>query len=237
LTRGASAWEADDPTTPVQPVLAILSRTLLPSFLEPWLDNIIDLTLWTVINPGSGTPWTTDTSPEGHREAYSIPDAWDIAQIWSNYPVIILPFNFQAESVVRKAVVEFELQLLDMANIGNTDFFIGLALQGDARSWSTNLIGWGLDGGSPQLLQSITKDAVGETTNSGFGETLTNWNKLKVEITYGHVKFFLNELQVADHVTNFSQNALFLNGYIPTLAGGSATFKIGTTRCWMEDVP
>lgn len=93
--------------------------------------------------------------------------------------------------------------------------------------------GWGIN---TDVLESITDDGISETTNTTFGETLTNWNKLKIEVYSGHVKFYINEVMKADHTTNLPDFPMYINFHVDTVAGGAATIELGVVRAWTEDI-
>lgn len=200
---------------------------------EGWQDEAgIDATVWTVTDPATGAAWARGASG-AYLRATSAPNANETARLRSNQRWIAAPDIYGTNTVLRKLVLEFEMKLTGVANLDETLTFIGLTpAVGNDRS-SNNIIGWGIN---TDALESITDDAGVETTNTGFGETLTNWNKLKIEIYSGHVKFYINEVEVADHTTNLPDLPMYLNFFIDTAAGGAATIELGVIRAWTEDI-
>jgi len=167
---------------------------------------------------------------------WSRPDASNNCQLWANIATTISPVKTRQDAIVQVATFEFELKLSNVANIDTTSFFLGLvasSLIAGRTRLADDIIGWGL---FSDALQSVTNESGVETVNTGFGETLTNFNKLKVELSYGHAKFFINERQVADHTTNLSALIFMPSFYMATEAGGNATIYLGTNRAWMEDL-
>jgi hypothetical protein len=99
---------------------------------------------------------------------------------------------------------------------------------------------------------AVVDNAGAESTVVTLGDTMTNWNKLKIEIAPGNIgfgiagytcRFYLNE----EDLTNIP-TALFgapgtlppslpwyPNFYLATGAGGAATIELGQIRIWQED--
>jgi hypothetical protein len=102
----------------------------------------------------------------------------------------------------------------------------------DTRT-GNNIIGFGLIGGA---LQTITDDGGAETVNTGFGETMTDLNKFKIDIYANTVDFYLNETRIARHTTNLPNAPMYPNFYYPTGAGGPSIISLGIIRCWPEDI-
>jgi len=200
---------------------------------DGWQDEAaIDLTIWTPTNPATGAAWSRGASG-AYLRATSSPNANETARLRSNQRWVAAPDTYGTNTVLRKLVLEFELKLTNVANLDESLTLIGLTpAVGDNRA-SNDIIGWGIN---TDVLESITDDAGVETTNTGFLETLANWNKLKIEVYSGHVKFYINESQVADHATNLPDLPMYLNFFIDTDAGGAATIELGVIRVWTEDI-
>lgn len=86
-------------------------------------------------------------------------------------------------------------------------------------------------------LGSVTDSGGTETVSAGFGDTPTNWTKLRMEIFEGHVYFFVDDFKEprAVHSTNLPDAPMWQNYYIDTTAGGAATIELGTIRVFGED--
>ncbi len=203
----------------------------LPSLCEAWLESTIDAALWTKVDPVAGDPWAIATHTYGERVAWAHPDASRNCRIYAKRPSIVCPVGLQANSIVKKACIEFEMKLTSVANINNASFFVGLGIAASTRTFDY-LIGWAL---ASDLLITLTDDAGLEELYSGFNETLTNFNKFKAELTYGHAKFFINEAQIADHKIYLPKLPNLFTAYMATEAGGDAYIYLGTVRTWMED--
>lgn len=200
---------------------------------EGWQDEAgIDNTIWTVTNPATGAAWSRGATG-AYLRATSAPNANETCRLRSDQRWIAAPDVYGTNTVLRRLIIEFELRLTNVANIDNTLFFLGLTTGVADNRGSNNIIGWGL---LADALRSITDDGGVETTDTGFGETLTNWNKLRIEISAGDVSFFLNETRVAQHTTNLPDFPFYLNFFIDTEGGGGATPEIGIIRVWTEDI-
>jgi len=216
-------------------LLSLVNMLARPSInlYEGWQDEAgIDNTVWTVADPATGVAWTRGPA-DGYLRAFSTPAANETCRLRSNQAWPFMPDTYGANTILRKSILEFELKLTNVANIDNTLAFFGLSGVLSDRQ-SQDLIGWAL---LADALQSLTDDGGAETVNTGFGETLTNWNKLKIEACAGHVKFYLNEVLVADHTTNLPDDPLYVNFFVDTEAGGFAMIEVGIIRCWFEDIP
>jgi len=86
-------------------------------------------------------------------------------------------------------------------------------------------------------LGSVTDDAGTETTGAGFGDTPTNWTKLRMEVFDGHIYFFTDDFLEprAVHSTNLPDAPMWQNYYLDTDGDGAATIELGTIRIWEED--
>jgi len=127
----------------------------------------------------------------------------------------------------------FEIKLANVGNIDNSLSFFDLTRAiGDGRT-SGNIIGWAL---TRDALQSVTDDSGTETTNRGSSESPTNWNKLRIGDSKGHVRLFINETEVADHTTTPRDFPFYLNFFGDTEAPGATTTGLGIIRCWTEDI-
>ncbi len=211
--------------------LAMLSRPAI-SLYEGWVDEAgIDAAVWTVTNPATGTAWGRGATG-AYLRATSVPNANETCRLRQNSRWIAAPDTYATNTILRKLIMEFELRLANVANMDNTLCFLGLTTGvGDTRA-TNDIVGFAL---LADALQTLTDDGGVETSNSGFGETLTNWNKLRMDIEPGAIRFWLNEAQIALHVTNLPDFAMYPQFFIDTEAGGPATIETGIIRMWYED--
>jgi len=87
------------------------------------------------------------------------------------------------------------------------------------------------------VLTAVT-DAAGveTTTDVSAGITITNYNKLKIEIYSGGVKFYINETLVATHSTDISDYMRYINNYIKAEAAtGATSLSVGPIRIYYQD--
>ena len=202
------------------------------SMLETWQDEGgIDPVLWTVVDPVGGVAWARGTV--GTRlAAASTPNANETARLRSNQPWLVYPATIGVTTLFKRLRLSFELQLTNVANIDNAQTILGgLTAGGLATRASNDILGFGLVG---DALQTFTNNGGVETVNTGFGETLTNWNKLGIDITVGSVAFYLNEALVATHITNLPNIPMYSNFHLDTEAGGAAAIRIGPVAVLME---
>ncbi len=203
------------------------------SLVETWQDPASpDLNIWTVTDPATGAGWLRTVSG-AFLYLQTTPNANEIARLVSTMPWQLHSITPNLNLVVKKTILEFEMVLGVPANVDNTAFFVGFTTAvGDTRA-SDNIIGFGL---IADALQAITDDGGAETVATGFGETLTAHNKLKIEVYEDNVDFYVNEVLVANSQTNIPNIPSFLNFYIATEAGGPCAFPIGMIKCRYEMV-
>lgn len=222
-----------DPIGALRELLKMMSRSLI-NFYEGWQDEAgIDATVWTVTDPATGAAWSRGAAG-AYLRATAAPNANETARLVSDQRWIATPNNYGSNTILQRFNFEFKLKLTNVANIDNAISIFGLTTAvGDNRA-SNDIIAWALTG---DALQSLTDVGGVETINTGFGETLTNWNKVKIVVSPGHVTFYINGTQVADHTTNLPDFPFYLNFFVDTEAGGAATIELGIIRAWPEDIP
>lgn len=217
----------------------VASANALPFLYEDWGDLIpIDAVTWSVTNPATGVAWTPQVVILSPNPIWCVtePNANETARlathrVW-NVPATVLVTHY----VVKRLIVEFEFALTGVANVDNTLTIMGMTQTLASTRATNNLIGWGL---LADALQSITDIGGVEETNTGFGETLTTPNKLRMDIIAGAtptVEFRLNETLVATHNTSIPLVPSYFNVFIDTEAGGAAGLYIGTVRIRYEDI-
>lgn len=207
----------------------------LPSLYEGWQEPFIDPTIWQIANPATGGAWFIATvAPD--LVAQAAPNASENARLVGLTPWVfggIAPLPTHA--IVRRLVLEFELSLQNLANFNNAAFLLGWTRGfGDTRA-TNNIIGFALTGAG-NALQTVTDLGGVETVTTGFGENLAVRNKLRIELYRGHAAFFLNEVQVADHMAHVPESPFFPNFYVATTVAGAATINLGIVRVWVEDL-
>lgn len=207
-------------------------RKGLPQLSETWQDELgIDLTVWSLTNPATGTAWSRGAAG-AYLRATSVPNANETARLVSNQRWLVAPGVYGTNTVARKTILEFELRLTNVANLDNTLCIFGFTPgQADNRG-TPNILAWILQA---DILASLSDSGGVETVNTGFGETLTNWNKLRIEVESGVARFYVNEGLVATHIINLPNAPMYENSFIGTEAGGAGTIEQGITRCWHED--
>lgn len=217
---------------PTSQLIEMLTRPGLALY-EGWQDEAgIDGTLWTWTNPATGAAWARGASG-AYLRATSAPNANETCRLRSNQRWIAAPSIYGVNTVLRRFNLEFEFRLTNVANIDNTLSLFGLTPAVASDRTAANIIAFTL---LADVLQTVTDSGGVETVNTGFGETLTNWNKLKIEIYPLRVVFSLNETIIAVHTTNLPNLPFYLNWFVDTEAGGAATIEPGVIRAWYEDI-
>ena len=138
-----------------------------------------------------------------------------------------------ATSMVRGMYVEWEAKFTSVANVDNSATFMGLNASASATRATTNLIGFGLNSDS---LISITDNAGTESTTAISGITLTNRNLYRITVTGGQIEFSVNGNLVATHTTNIPDIIGYLQYYLDTQGGGSATLDIGFVHVFYRGI-
>lgn len=203
------------------------------NLLETWQDEAgINAGVWTVTNSVGGPGWSRGASG-AYLRATEVPIADNECRICSKQRWIVAPTIFSNNTVLRRTTLEFELKLTTVANIDNTRSFLGFTPAVVNLRTTNNILGWAL---TSDALQTLSDLATAETTHTGFGETIDDWNKLAIDIYENHAMFYLNDVPVADHITNLPDLPMYLNFYIDTEAGGAATIELGIIRLWHEDI-
>lgn len=210
----------------------MLSRPAI-SLYEGWLDETgIDATVWTVTDPATGVAWSRDASG-AYLRATAAPNTGEHARLVSDQRYIVAPGIYGTNTILRNFTLEFELKLTTPGNIEEAETFLGLTTATGHKRSDDDIIGWAI---LSDVLQSVSKEAANEENNTTFGETLTNWNKLKIEVCNGNIGFFINENPVASHTTRLPSFPFYLNFYYEADGGaGAATIELGIIRIWQED--
>lgn len=204
------------------------------AFYEGWIDETgIDLCNWDVTDPATGSAWAR-AADATCLYVTADPNTGENARLQSRNRWPMIPDNSGLNTIPRKLVAEFLLKIADgVANLEETKAFYGFGDADDDRS-DTYITGWGI---ASNVLQSITDDNGTETVATTFSETITNWNKLRMEIEGSVINFFLNEVAVASHTTNLPDAQRYFIIYHECNGGaGASQVQIGPVRIWTEDV-
>lgn len=204
---------------------------------ETWQLEAIDPAIWVAggtaavpfaVNAPLDYPWLT---------CRAIPAALETARLRSvqRWPVATNLWDVNHATIQTGFSMTFELILANVANIDNTHAIFGLVPDPVNTRNSNNIIGFALTG---DALQTVTDSGGVEETNTGFGETLTNHNKFKIESNKNvdYVNFYLNGTLIATHtnVLAVPVQLMYLMFYIETEAGGGATIGVGQVAVWTD---
>jgi len=232
--------------TKISSILALLGQVGRPEvqLYEGWQDELgIDFTLWTVANPA--TAWARGAGA-GIAVPFLVASAPllinEVARLVGNQRWQLAPNIWGANTIIRLTTYEFEMTLSDVTQLVPGTCFWGLTPIQAANRATPNIIGFGLVGAAPaQALQTVT-DLLGiETVNTGFGENLAAYNKLKIVVLTvagvptPTVLFYLNEVLIATHIANLPDLPMYPNFYFDTTGLGPCTPQIGVIRIDPED--
>lgn len=188
--------------------------------------------LWDRTDPATGTAWTIGTSGL-YRRCYVAPNLNEVAALRGRaaWPGI---GGVGASSVWRRLILEFSIRFTNVANLDNTLCVFGLASSQAATRATNSLAAFALTG---DALQTVTDVGGVEAVNTGFGETLTNINKLAIEVDTDLVRFYLSGALMAQANPHLPpQVPLYPVFYFDTEAGGAATVELLTgIRIMTED--
>ena len=210
------------------------------SMTETWQDELgIDFTIWTTTDPATGVAWARGAGAgmmAAFLAASAAPNANETARLrsnqrWQAISTLIVNNN----TITKRLRFEFEMTLANLANLDNTLCFFGLTPGIANDRTSNNIIGFALVGAG-NALQVVTDVGGVEEVNTGFGETLAQVTKFKIDVYEDHVKFYLNEVEIADHTVSLPDQVMYLNFFFDTTAGGAATPQIAITRVNQDDV-
>jgi hypothetical protein len=203
---------------------------------ETWQDeSAIDPLKWIVLNPAVtafSSPWTIGV----HGGRLSPVTTLDVNQTagltgiqrWPNYANLLAPFGIT--TLTSGMVMEWEMQIGDGLNsLDNTLCVFGLVYTQASTRASDYINAFALVGAT-NVLQTVTDFAGAETTNTGFGEDKSIWNKYKIMVLSGHVMFYLNETLISDHTTNVQAADLYPKFYVDSNAINISDIGIGMFR-------
>jgi len=215
----------------LNPIDSLLSGIPAQAFYEMWeLGSAPDPDIWEIVESSFST-WTI-YQWFGHLCAFSFIGPWgfdtcglsSMAQ-WEAAP----PFG--VNSIPQKLILEFELRLVNPAGLDGAATLLGFSPGQFGDFSDTDIIGFGIVGG---VLVSVTDNGGVRTTNTGFGEDLTAWNKLKIVAREGAVDFYINGALVATHTTNIPNLVEYLDFWFATLEDLGASIGIGQLRCYYK---
>ena len=201
---------------------------------EQWANDTDEFTgAWNRSSDSLITRVKTDTDMP--KAAMVVP-ANQTARLRTIFTFRATPSVFNASSptsMVRGMYVEWEAKFTNVANIDNAASFMGLNASNAATRATTNLIGFGL---SSDSLVAVSDSSGTETTTAISGITLTNRYLYRITIQGGQVEFSVNGNIVATHTTNNPDIIGYLQYYIDTEAGGSATLDVGFVHVFYRGV-
>ena len=205
-------------------------------FTATWVNEVIDATIWTSTDPVTNPNATVTTAGEGYTKFRMWLVANETGRLVSAARWKCTPNLFNTNTTARRTIVEFEMNLTDQTNLDNTATFWGLSEGVADTAASNDIIGFML---AADVLQTITDNGGSQEVNTTFSETLSNWNKFRIDIQQDVVIFYLNDTLIATHedVADLPDEMMYLNFYCDTEGGAGPThMDLGWIRVWHEDV-
>ncbi|MFH1031129.1 MAG: hypothetical protein V1767_00960 [Chloroflexota bacterium] len=195
----------------------------IPALIEVWQSELgmPEANMeWT--HPLTGTPWTVQTNGI-YREFYTAPAASENARLVGKNLWMVAPGSYGTNTIYKKIILEYVIRLTTLANFDNGSTIWGMTPNKTDTRLSNNVLGFVL---LADVLQALTDNGGAETVTAIPGAVLTIANKLGIEIYAGHIKFFVNEVQVADHTVNLPNAPMYRNIYLLNEAGGATGFGL-----------
>lgn len=205
----------------------IVLQRPLPAFFESW--QALSSEVWTITNPAIGGDWGMVIEDEVYMNASPSPS--EIARLATNSFWTMRPTLWNSRHIYRKLSAEWEMTLTGVVNLDETTTFFGFGYLATTRA-SINIAGFAI---LADALQTVTDRLSVETVNTGFGEDLTVKNKFKIEVSENSIKFYLNEILIANHITDLPDYGVTLYFHLATTASGIATIRLGPVRIWYGD--
>ena len=227
--------QKDDVSSSMRYLKGILDtvRNDLPELIEQWqMETGIPESNWVPTNPLTGAAWSRGATGS-YLRATSTLNANETARLRSVQRWEIKPTLYGLSTMTKKFSLEFVIRFSAIGNIDNAFTFMGLTpVETDTRA-SNNVVGWGFTG---DVLEAISKLAAAEA-RTPIATVMTNWNKLKMEVSLNIIRFYVNQVLVPGvaHVPPFLPDLpMYLNWYFDTEAGAAATPDIAMIHAWYD---
>lgn len=214
------------------------------SFVEYWQDETGIPARWGTSLAGTGTA-TWDGSEAGYLKVLlNLPavgggDGAVLRSLGANtsprrYPIV--PGQYGTNTTARRVILEWEAKITTSpTRFDNTRTVIGgFTIGGSFDRLQDNQVSFILNADD---LASLTDNGGVETLNAIAGLTLTNWNKYRIEVYAGGVRFYVNEVLRQTHVTNLPNQSMYIIFTGFNDAGGADALSIGKIRVWVDVEP
>lgn len=212
-------------------LIEIAGGAPLPAFTEFWETETIEADVWTITSPATGT-LAIDATEAGYVKVGISPNANEVGRLVSDQRWRVIPDIAGTNNIARRLNLEFEAKFTNVANMDNTLCIFGFSDSAAATRATNNLAAFALSG---DALIALTDDATTENTGA-IASTLTNWNKFRIEIYSGNIRFYVNETAGQTFTSNLPDQLMYVNFYVDTEGTGAATFDLGHLRIWYSDV-
>lgn len=229
-----------------QGILALQGDAL---FFEDWGkedSSVIDTEKWAIVCSGTGLASRSEATTYVYANLTGATNS-DTSRIRTNRRWRFGPDSWNTNSLVRKLVIEWEVQMATVASLDNTVCFMGFGNTSTATRAVDNIAGFIL---TADALNAITDDGGAETVSALGAPVLTNWHKLRMEVypSYrtgawsGQVDFYVDEVLQATHTTAAAENLpdqmMYLHFYAAQeAAANGGIVRIGPVKVYYTQVP
>ncbi len=203
------------------------TKLSLPYITETWQDVLgIDFTIWNNLDVlGTGAVVRTVAADQIYV-LLSGPAAGDYARLRSVQQWQFAPNYFAGTNwIYDRLTMEWEGYIGTVAQVDEAAFFMGMGSAILTTRATNNIAGFIVIG---DVLYTITDRAGVETINA-LATTFDAQHKFRVSAWPGMVRFAVDELIVATHITNLPDAMMYLQWYLPQDAAGAggATMRVG----------
>lgn len=203
---------------------------------ERWVGERIDNRKWIITDPATGTAWTVDVN-SGRLAAEVVLNASETARMSSKQRWNVAPDKLELGSSIKKSFFwEAEIKLVDVANIDNAEFMIGLCdANNTKRSTVNDFIGFGLSDSEWSTL--VIEDGGPPLETAYPSYTPTDYNKLSYLIINGNVLFWINGTYLETVDISAIAGPLYFVYYIENNVGGASTYYMSELNGIPDDSP
>lgn len=179
--------------------LRILSSVGLPYLIETWQDVLgIDATVWTTVVGATGTVVRSTAEEPYQKVILDCAATGDTARLRTNQQWQLAPDTWGLNTFNKALVMEWEARIVDVDDIEENGFFMGLSNIALATRVSNDIVGFILNA---DVINAISDDAGSETLSTVGGPIVTNWNKFAIVAYANAIEFWVNEIMQARHTT------------------------------------
>lgn len=211
-----------------------------PSLYEGWQDEAgIDPLVWGNAVVGGGVVARDTLEPPYLKVLVNANGPLDEATLYGLQRWYCAPdpseANYLEQFIIRRTHFEFVAKLTLANLIDNTRFFMGFGFAQNVDEASPNIIGFVMD--NADNLLAICADVAGFFTEPFLAAAdALDWHKYHIEVREGHVRFDLDDVELASiaaNAPNFSMYPVF--HIVQENNPGMCLIEVSALRIWHED--